>query len=781
MKSPKKRTILILSAAAGVLAVAVLLAVVLPAVIKTEDGRQSGMEESAGSPDMVVDLFDETGEEVDAETNDKMRRMEQELKELREELRNARMKAAAESGDQEENDPPLDDDSLLDDDPNLEYFIEIPAARAARFRLAEDDLNENGIPDEWEKEFGISADFTDPDSDEDSDAFTLLQEYTAKTNPVDPLSHPKYITGVFVSAVAPVRIQGLELVSIDRTNSYKNDWQATFNVLRNNRKRSEFVRINGTFNNNNVEFSLVDIETDDKTQEPIAYLKRRGKQERIPCRPKQQVYDPMPRVRFVDAIEGRTITATVGSEFSLGTSRSGREQYRVLSADPDTKNVVVESADTRESFVLLPKPPDPPEEPVVDPASDEDSDGFSLERENEAGTDPADPLSHPKYIDQILVYNVARKRFQGLELVSVDRSKADKKDWVATFNVIVKNRLRQAFVQMENSSGSLTNTFRNINVDFRLVDIEMDETMREPIAVIQRVGREERIACRVRQPVYDPMPGVRLFNALYDQIIMTSVGSVFRLGTPKYGQEQYKVVSADLVTKSVVVEAVGDTRETINVPLKPLNEDPASDEDSDGFTLSQENKAGTDPREPLSHPKYISQIFVSDISRQTFPGLELLSADMPSSNKKDWSVTFNVVGGNGSRKVSVQIYNSSRASRSIFSNNNVDFRLVDIRIDEKTRDPVAVIQRVGREENITCRVNQPVYDPIARVSLFNAINGRILTLSVGSGFKLGTEGTGEEQYRVVSADQAAKKVVVESDGWMTGTFSLKPAPRSEGN
>ena len=779
MNRPKKRTILILSFAAGVLAIAVLLAVVLPSVIKTEDRRKSGMEESAGSPDMIVDLMDETGEDGNAETHDKMRRMEQELKELREELQNARMKAAASSGDQEKN------DTLPDDDPDLEYFIEIPVARAARFRLADDDLNENGIPDEWEKEFGISAEFTDPDSDEDSDGFTLLQEYQAKTNPLDPLSHPKYITQTFVSAISQQSIKGLELVSIDRTKADKKDWVATFNVLRNNRRRSEFVRINaGTFKNNDVDFCLVDIETDEMTQEPVAYIQRIGKQERIPCRVRQPVFDPMPRVRLVNANNERVLNLlSVGSDFKLGTEETWEELYHVVSIDPDAKKVVVESEATGESFVLLPKPPDPPKPSgPEDPTSDEDSDGFSLEQENDAGTDPADPLSHPKYINQILVSTVSRLRFPGLELVSVDRSRPDKKDWVATFNVVLNNRLRQAFVQIEKSSStSLGPAFKNDNVAFNLVDIEMDETMREPIAYIQRVGREERIACRVRQPVYDPTPRVLLFNALNDRkIITTSVGSVFRLGTSKSGQEQYRVVSADPVTKDVVVESVGDSRETINIPLKPLNEDPASDEDSDGFTLSQENRAGTDPGEPLSHPKYISQIFVSDINRQTFPGLELISADMTNSNKKEWSAAFNVAGGNGSHQVSVQIY-SSRASRSLFSNSSVDFRLIDIRIDERTQEPVAVIQRVGREENIPCRVRQPVYDPIARVSLFNAINGRIVTLSVGSSFKLGTDETGEEQYRVVSADPVAKKVVVESVGWMTGTFTLRPAPRSEGN
>ena len=224
------------------------------------------------------------------------------------------------------------------------------------------DVNSNGIPDEWEKGFAISSEYTNPDSDQDSDGFSLMQEYKAKTDPTDPLSHPKYITQVYVSAISQQRFTGLELVSVDMTKSDKKDWQATFNVVRNNRKRSEFVRINvGTFKNNNVDFSLVDIEVDDKTQEPIAYIQRVGKVERIACRPKQAVYDPMPRVRFLNALYSRTFTSSVGSNFKLGTAKTGEELYNVISADPAAKTVVVESdSETPETFMLQLAPKDVP-------------------------------------------------------------------------------------------------------------------------------------------------------------------------------------------------------------------------------------------------------------------------------------------------------------------------------------------------------------------------------------------------------------------------------------
>lgn len=231
-------------------------------------------------------------------------------------------------------------------------------ALAPRIKIETDELagradqNGNSIPDEWEKEYTLSS--TQADSDEDSDGFTLAQEYKAKTDPTDPLSHPKYITQVYVDAVSQQRFTGLELVSVDRTKSDKRDWQATFNVVRNNRKRSEFVRIDaGTFKNNNVDFSVVDIEIDDKTQDPIVYIQRVGKVERIACLPKQPVYDPAPRVRFRNALFDRTFITSVGAEFKLGTEKTGEELYKLVSADPAKKEAVVESVgENPETFTI---------------------------------------------------------------------------------------------------------------------------------------------------------------------------------------------------------------------------------------------------------------------------------------------------------------------------------------------------------------------------------------------------------------------------------------------
>ena len=223
-------------------------------------------------------------------------------------------------------------------------------ALAPRLKVDEDellgkaDLNGNGIPDEWEKQYDLTL--TQQDSDEDTDGFTLAQEYKAKTDPTDPLSHPKYISQLYVSAVRQQRINGLELVSVDDTKPDRKDWAITFNVMRNDRRRSEFVQMNvGTFKNNNVDYSVVDIGDDEKTQEHIVYIQRVGKIERIPCRVKQPVYDPSPRVTFLNTLTGRTMTTSVGSNFKLGTAKTGEELYKVVSADSEAKTAVIETVD----------------------------------------------------------------------------------------------------------------------------------------------------------------------------------------------------------------------------------------------------------------------------------------------------------------------------------------------------------------------------------------------------------------------------------------------------
>lgn len=245
------------------------------------------------------------------------------------------------------------------------------------------DLNSNGIPDEWEKKYKVPSDSTAPESDQDGDGFTLLQEYRADTDPTDPHSHPKYITQFYVSDVIRRRFSGLELASVDMDvktgwTDNKYAWTATFNVIRNGKNRKEFVRIDSTkvLTSNNVDFIVEDIEIEDGTKRPYApvvYLQRlvRGVRtgERIPCRPGQPIYDSVLEVRFTHPVLGEDKSPSlVGTTF--GISLQDEETYRIVSADPVKKTAVVEyiggkvngvrvdPGEKHETFIVPPAPKD---------------------------------------------------------------------------------------------------------------------------------------------------------------------------------------------------------------------------------------------------------------------------------------------------------------------------------------------------------------------------------------------------------------------------------------
>ena len=64
------------------------------------------------------------------------------------------------------------------------------------------------------------------------------------------------------------------------------------------------------------------------------------------------------------------------------------------------------------------------------------------------------------------------------------------------------------------------------------------------------------------------------------------------------------------------------------------------------------------------------------------------------------------------------------------------------------------------------------------MTFLNTLTGRTMTTSVGSNFKLGTAKTGEELYKVVSADSEAKTAVIETvDGETPVSITVPTAPK----
>ncbi len=54
------------------------------------------------------------------------------------------------------------------------------------------DADSDGLPDDWEKKYGLDVAQNDADADKDGDGFTNAEEFAAGTDPADKNSHPDY-------------------------------------------------------------------------------------------------------------------------------------------------------------------------------------------------------------------------------------------------------------------------------------------------------------------------------------------------------------------------------------------------------------------------------------------------------------------------------------------------------------------------------------------------------------------------------------------------------------
>lgn len=65
------------------------------------------------------------------------------------------------------------------------------------------DTDGDGLPDDWEKKYGLDPQTADADADKDEDGFTNAEEFKAGTDPADRNSHPDYLESLRL--VLPLR------------------------------------------------------------------------------------------------------------------------------------------------------------------------------------------------------------------------------------------------------------------------------------------------------------------------------------------------------------------------------------------------------------------------------------------------------------------------------------------------------------------------------------------------------------------------------------------------
>jgi hypothetical protein len=88
------------------------------------------------------------------------------------------------------------------------------------------DADADGLPDEWEKKFGLNiSNANDASSDLDGDGFTNIEEFKAKTDPSDKSSHPDYLDSLKV--IAPLDETYLPFV-FKKANKIPSGWRLEF-------------------------------------------------------------------------------------------------------------------------------------------------------------------------------------------------------------------------------------------------------------------------------------------------------------------------------------------------------------------------------------------------------------------------------------------------------------------------------------------------------------------------------------------------------------------------
>lgn len=87
------------------------------------------------------------------------------------------------------------------------------------------DADGDGMPDEWEKKFGLNSAAADATDDKDGDGFTNLEEFQAKTDPSDVKSHPDYLDSLKLTL--PLKVTYMPFI-FTRAMKLPDGWRIEF-------------------------------------------------------------------------------------------------------------------------------------------------------------------------------------------------------------------------------------------------------------------------------------------------------------------------------------------------------------------------------------------------------------------------------------------------------------------------------------------------------------------------------------------------------------------------
>lgn len=111
---------------------------------------------------------------------------------------------------------------------DVKTFPECPfcGARQEEEKKAVLDADGDGLPDEWERKFGLNtSDASDADADADGDGFTNAEEFAAKTDPTDRNDHPDYLDSLRI--VLPLKETYMPFVFVEAMQ-VRDSWKCVF-------------------------------------------------------------------------------------------------------------------------------------------------------------------------------------------------------------------------------------------------------------------------------------------------------------------------------------------------------------------------------------------------------------------------------------------------------------------------------------------------------------------------------------------------------------------------
>ncbi len=92
---------------------------------------------------------------------------------------------------------------------------------------SDDDDDGDGMPDKWEKRYGLNPLLDDAEEDLDGDGYSNIEEYREGTDPKDPSSHPGAINWVLWAAVLIVVtiVAVVAMVALARRKEHERGWE----------------------------------------------------------------------------------------------------------------------------------------------------------------------------------------------------------------------------------------------------------------------------------------------------------------------------------------------------------------------------------------------------------------------------------------------------------------------------------------------------------------------------------------------------------------------------